>query len=43
MAQLPRIVFTCGREPTYTRNDVLLRALRPRYRLVEVLTTGLVH
>jgi glycosyltransferase involved in cell wall biosynthesis len=32
----PHIVFTCGREPQYPRNDVLLRALRPRYRLTEV-------
>lgn len=31
-----QILFTCGREPSYTRNDVLLRALRPYYRLVEV-------
>lgn len=31
-----RVVFTCGREPTYTRNDVLLRALRLRYQLTEI-------
>jgi len=34
--QPPKIIFTCGREPIYTRNDVLLRALRTRYRLTEV-------
>jgi glycosyltransferase involved in cell wall biosynthesis len=31
-----RLLFTCGREPSYTRNDVLLRALRPHYQLIEV-------
>ena len=41
MVQLPRILFACGREPAYTRNDVILRALRPRYRLTEVTDTRL--
>jgi glycosyltransferase involved in cell wall biosynthesis len=31
-----RILFTCGREPEYTRNDVLLRALRPHHDLISV-------
>lgn len=34
-----RLLFTCGREPSYTRNDVLLRALRPHYQLVEVTSS----
>jgi len=33
---MARILFTCGREPEYTRNDVLLRALRPRHDLITV-------
>jgi glycosyltransferase involved in cell wall biosynthesis len=36
MKRTPRIVFTCGREPHYTRNDVLLRALRKHFNLIEV-------
>ena len=31
-----RILFTCGREPQYVRNDVLLRALRKRYQMTEI-------
>ncbi len=34
--QPPHIIFTCGREPAYTRNDVLLRVLCSRYQLTEV-------
>ena len=33
---MARILFTCGREPEYTRNDVLLRALRPHHDLVTI-------
>ena len=39
MYALPHIVFVSGREPTYTRNDVLLHALNSlgtRYRLTQV-------
>jgi glycosyltransferase involved in cell wall biosynthesis len=31
-----KILFTCGREPDYTRNEVILRALRARYDVTEV-------
>jgi glycosyltransferase involved in cell wall biosynthesis len=31
-----RVLFTCGREPSYTRNEVILRALRARYAVTEV-------
>ncbi len=31
-----RILFVCGREPAYTRNEVILRALRARYAVTEV-------
>lgn len=31
-----RILFTCGREPRYVRNDVILRAIRKRYQVTEV-------
>jgi glycosyltransferase involved in cell wall biosynthesis len=31
-----RVLFTCGREPTYTRNEVILRALRARYAVMEI-------
>ncbi len=30
------VLFTCGREPDYTRNEVILRALRARYPVTEV-------
>jgi glycosyltransferase involved in cell wall biosynthesis len=36
MPDKPHILFICGREPQYTRNDVILRSLRPRYRLTEI-------
>jgi len=36
MPPSPHILFTCGREPEYTRNDVILRALRSHYRITEV-------
>lgn len=31
-----RVLFTCGREPSYTRNQVILRALRARYTVTEI-------
>lgn len=31
-----RVLFTCGREPNYTRNEVILRAMRARYTVTEV-------
>lgn len=31
-----RILFTCGREPHYVRNEVILRGLRERYEVTEV-------
>lgn len=31
-----RILFACGREPSYTRNEVILRALRARDMVTEV-------
>jgi len=31
-----KVLFTCGREPSYTRNEVILRALRARHYVVEV-------
>lgn len=31
-----KVLFTCGREPEYTRNQVILRALRARYAVTEV-------
>jgi glycosyltransferase involved in cell wall biosynthesis len=35
--QIPlKILFTCGREPGYTRNEVILRALRARYAVTEI-------
>jgi len=33
---IQKILFTCGREPEYTRNEVVLRALRARYAVTEV-------
>jgi glycosyltransferase involved in cell wall biosynthesis len=35
-----RILFTCGREPTYVRNAVIRNALARRYNVISV-TTGL--
>jgi glycosyltransferase involved in cell wall biosynthesis len=32
----PRILFTCGREPQYVRNEVILRGLRKQYQVIEV-------
>lgn len=34
-----RVLFTCGREPGYTRNEVILRALRARYVVTEITDT----
>jgi glycosyltransferase involved in cell wall biosynthesis len=31
-----QILFTCGREPEYVRNDVILRALKNRYQVTEI-------
>jgi glycosyltransferase involved in cell wall biosynthesis len=31
-----RVLFTCGREPQYVRNEVILRALRRRYQVTEI-------
>lgn len=31
-----RVLFTCGREPSYTRSQVILRALHARYAVTEV-------
>lgn len=31
-----KILFTCGREPRYTRNEVILRALHARYAVKEI-------
>jgi glycosyltransferase involved in cell wall biosynthesis len=31
-----RILFTCGREPQYGRNEVILRSLRKQYQVIEV-------
>ena len=31
-----RVLFACGREPHYARNEVILRALRARYSVTEV-------
>jgi glycosyltransferase involved in cell wall biosynthesis len=31
-----RILFTCGREPGYTRNEVILRALRASFAVTEI-------
>lgn len=31
-----RILFTCGREPEYVRNEVILRALRKHFDVVEI-------
>ncbi len=35
-----RILFTCGREPQYVRNEVILRALRKRYQVTEITDRG---
>jgi glycosyltransferase involved in cell wall biosynthesis len=35
------ILFTCGREPEYTRNDVILRALRSHYPMAEITDSRL--
>ena len=34
-----RVLYTCGREPNYTRNEVILRALRAHYAVTEVTDT----
>jgi len=31
-----KILFTCGREPEYVRNEIILRALRKRYEITEI-------
>lgn len=34
----PRVLFTCGREPSYVRNTVLHRALQDRFDVVEIVS-----
>ena len=36
-----KVLFTCGREPNYTRNEVILRALRSRHLVTEVTDSHL--
>jgi glycosyltransferase involved in cell wall biosynthesis len=36
-----RVLFTCGRESSYTRNEVILRALRARHRITQVTDSHL--
>jgi glycosyltransferase involved in cell wall biosynthesis len=40
-SEVTRVLFTCGREPGYTRNEVILRALRTRYDVLEVTDSRL--
>jgi len=40
MASKTRILFTCGREPGYVRNLLLLRALRQHFEVLELTDHG---